>query len=426
MSSVDLTDKVLTFTMLATSEAAFVRHGPMAGDVLMDNDTGTVWFVDTADLDTRIVTAVQQNNYRSDGGSGFDAIDAIQFDTGILYCGNARIFTPSYPTIGDLTSGSATIANVGRADGNGEHLTEILSADYYYVDEIKDRPFDPDESGIASVTIASPGHLTLHGNALYSQSRRRLELFARRLSYPSSGIDDISGVTGAWSMSRALVSGYAGDLYTPGSGSNVDVMFDQSGNGFDFSVPAGSAPTLATVGPNSRAALSFDGSTKRFATATSVMVNLIANNAGYFIGTFVVDNAPNNASAAYDNNAVVTNYSNNDFGIWGKNNTSLLAYNFDNNDDKAPLAFTPGTLYVVEWEHSGGNVRGRINGGSWQTVASGNTNAEYTADRLALFSASSAGLLTQGKFLELAFFNPIPSDADKDTLVADFMAWAGA
>lgn len=184
---VSIIDRALTFTLpsnASTTPSALARRGPLAGDVLMDDVTGTVWFVSAVDTDTLVVQATQQNNYKSDGGGGFDAIDAISFASGTLFCGNARIFTPSFFTTGSLASGSADITNVGRPDGYGLFLDEILVGDYFYVDPLKDHTFNEAEALVSAVDIASPGTITVGDNAVYTQDRKRIELFARQMTYP--------------------------------------------------------------------------------------------------------------------------------------------------------------------------------------------------------------------------------------------------
>lgn len=92
-----------------------------------------------------------------------------------MYCGNSRLFTPRYPTYGDITSGSNVIENVGRADRYGKYLSnDLVVDDYFFVDQIRDYVFSETASVLTAVTNGSPGLLVLEASVRYTQPRKRL------------------------------------------------------------------------------------------------------------------------------------------------------------------------------------------------------------------------------------------------------------
>lgn len=238
----------------------------------------------------------------------------------------------------------------------------------------------------------------------------------------ASALDGLSNLTGAWFPSRRLLSSYAGDLWQL-DGSDVAFVFNQSGDsGRDLAPLSLLPPTASTL--NGRSAVLFDGVDDLFATDTGVMTNLLSASSGYLVCVFQITDAPLNDVTLYANNPIVTDFNDTNLGIFAKNNAELHAYNFDTGVDSAAFVFKPGVVYVMAWEHSGGNLRGRINGGAWETIASGDTDASFGNDRLGIFS-NSGGRRTSGKWVGLVTFSTPPSDAEKDALEANLLALIG-
>ena len=177
----NISGKLLTFMMPPEYAAwQFALVGPNPGDVLMDEETGTVWFVHNVDNNARTVKATLQNNYRSDQSGGYTMLAPINLRSGTLFCGNSRLFTTGYCTVGDLTSGSRTIANVGRADGYGAYLpTDLRAGDLLYIDQHRDFAFSETSATISEVVPGMPGSLRVASAAKYTQTRKRLTTFVR-------------------------------------------------------------------------------------------------------------------------------------------------------------------------------------------------------------------------------------------------------
>lgn len=228
--------------------------------------------------------------------------------------------------------------------------------------------------------------------------------------------------TGAWSMSRNLLDAWVSSLYTE-SGGSVSSLHDQAGGGFDFNQGTSSAqPALSSGGPNGRECLDFDGSNDYLQTLASN--NFFANNAAYMVASFIPVAITKTSSTFYNNHAVVGD-SNGYMGIYaggpGGSPYPVTAYNYDGNADYASeAALVIDELYVVELKHEAGNISVRVNGGTWTSVASGNTTSQTSGFRMGRGYGSSYFNM---KLFELATFSTIPSALDQDAIAADFYDW---
>jgi hypothetical protein len=235
-------------------------------------------------------------------------------------------------------------------------------------------------------------------------------------------LDGLSGLTAAYSLSRELLTSFAGGTKYTTSGSNITNLNDQSGNARNLGTP-GTDPVLVTAGPNSRNASDHGtGGGGRFESAAGdPLSDFITNSAGYIIVSFILDTATANSATPYQNNGIVAD--NGAFvGIFGKNGNSVISYNWDGNADSGSVAATMATAYVAEWRHEGGTLGLRLNGGTETTVASGNTS---TLTGLITLGTGTVAAM-DGKIFEVAFFNTVPSLSERDALAANFKAWIGA
>jgi len=217
LTSAVLVNRVLTVKATGFADDYLVTHyGPLPGDVIYDDPSGSVFFVSARTGDT--VTAILQNNYRPvdpvayaiqetadkvRDGSGWPLNPALaptlavtHFNTfnnrpaalgppgdpaaaglGVLYVVNSRFYTPTGYTLGTLTAASDTITVVGDDTGaNSWVTTDILVDDWMYVDQVIDNWISVVNSKIAAVTAAT---IQLSAN-IGKSARKRLDLFIRK------------------------------------------------------------------------------------------------------------------------------------------------------------------------------------------------------------------------------------------------------
>jgi hypothetical protein len=238
----------------------------------------------------------------------------------------------------------------------------------------------------------------------------------------SPALDGLSGVTGAYSFSRDLLTSFAGGTKYTTSGSNITAWNDQSGNARNLGTP-GTDPVLVTAGPNSRSASSHTSSRPFTSVAGDPLSDFITASDAYVIISFIASSLTGVAASVPDNNGLLSD-SNSRFGIYGKSAGTLHCWNNDGVGDSNSVAISTATAYVVEIRHQGGTLGIRINGGSEATVASGNTNA--LTGTISLANAAGVGLNWFGNIFEAAFFNTVPSLGQRDALAANFKTWIGA
>jgi hypothetical protein len=176
-STPTLVDRTLTMVFNSLPDYHAFTHGLMPGDVLWDDETGTVFFIRSRSTVT--VIAEQQNNYRDDGGGGYEAIDAISLTTGNFYSANTRFYVPEYTMIGALTSGSDTITGVQRDDGFASFIESSIAVnDRIWTDVMKDRIFPEDDNVIDARSNAGQT-ITVSGLAVRTEARKKLSFFMR-------------------------------------------------------------------------------------------------------------------------------------------------------------------------------------------------------------------------------------------------------
>jgi hypothetical protein len=231
------------------------------------------------------------------------------------------------------------------------------------------------------------------------------------------------GPTGAWSMSRKLLSNYAGAFYTDAGGGAISAWLDQSGSSRNLSQgTSGSRPSAATAGGKSRACADFDGTDDLLTGAT--MSNFIAAGTGYLVVSALADVISTDVTSAnngYQNDGIISDDGAN-VGILLRSTGPLaIANNFDgNSDDTGTVATTTGAVHVYEWRHEGGNLYLRVDGGTEASVASGNT----TLTASMIVGRNYSNQYFDGKVFEAAAFNVVPSLSQRDALVSNMLAWA--
>lgn len=174
-TSVSLVGPTLTLVFAARTDAQFMQYGPLPGDVLIDDQTGSVFFVRSRTTTT--VLAELQNNYKVVGGVVTPLV-AFSTTVGNFYYRNSRIYTPTWYTRGDLTAATATITNVGRDDGGTGHVTtDIIANDALLIPTTND--FFMSTSN-AVITVVAATQLTMTGSVARSQTLKQLKWFIRQ------------------------------------------------------------------------------------------------------------------------------------------------------------------------------------------------------------------------------------------------------
>jgi hypothetical protein len=172
----------ITFTSLSDADAA--NRGMNPGDICWDDATGTVFAIRAREQvagvgDSRKLTCEIQNNYRLSGGT-YACIDSFSTSSGNLYFMPCGVYTPTYPTIADITSASPTLAAVGRDDGFGGFTTaDVIVDDRVLIDAHGDR-WVADANNKITAVDAGALTITLAGNAVRSLSRKRIPFFLRQ------------------------------------------------------------------------------------------------------------------------------------------------------------------------------------------------------------------------------------------------------
>ncbi len=239
----------------------------------------------------------------------------------------------------------------------------------------------------------------------------------------SAVLDGVLCVSGAWSMSRQLLSSYL-DPYYEATGSNVSRLYDQSGNERHFADPgSGMRPAVTTAGPNVRDVADFDG-VDDFMTTGLDLSNFTTASASYIILSVIVDAVTLDDVDAQDNHALIGD-AGKKLGIYARNTAelTLYSYNFNGSADSAARAKTLGVPLVISLRHEAGTLYIRTNNGVEVSTASGDTS-DLTGDlQLAL---SGIGQNANMKLFEATTFNCVPPLGTRDAIEQNYMDWIGA
>lgn len=166
----------LVFSSLADWQAE--GEGWMPGDAIYDDVTGTV-FVIRSRSTTTVIAEIQNNYYWT--GSTYSARETeVSTSSGNFYPLNCRVYTPANPIFGDLTAGSTSVTNVGRADGFAGLVNSDIAVDdwIYAIDQVVDYDVGATSAKIAAIH-ASGTPITLGGVAAGTRARKQLQQFIR-------------------------------------------------------------------------------------------------------------------------------------------------------------------------------------------------------------------------------------------------------
>jgi hypothetical protein len=154
------------------------RTGRRPGDVWIDRQTATVFFVTSHDTATRVITLKQQNNFKGNVGAESN-VQALALGAGEFQCISTRRFTPDYPLFVNSTAGSPTLGSAATADGNTAPINGTAGpavGDYFALNNYEDNMVSQDGTTITALTPAGPS-ITMSANALEAQTRKRLLAF---------------------------------------------------------------------------------------------------------------------------------------------------------------------------------------------------------------------------------------------------------
>lgn len=234
-------------------------------------------------------------------------------------------------------------------------------------------------------------------------------LTTAKATTPATPLDGIT-ITAAYSASRSLRAAFTG---YPLVAVNDAVASFRDQVGSQHITGTGSArPALVTV--NGRLAADFDG-VDDIMSAGSAYTNFIAVGAAYACFSIYPDAITSNQSNSYSNHTVFGD-SGDFIGLNLKAGATAIAYNYDGTvDNPTGVAITAGAPHTVEWRHTGGSLDLRVDGGSWSSVASGNTSGGSTLNIGGNINAAATQAFN-GKIAEFVFCQTVPSGANQDAI----------
>jgi hypothetical protein len=226
------------------------------------------------------------------------------------------------------------------------------------------------------------------------------------------------GITGAYSVSRKVISTYGGAFYTL-SGGLVTQLNNQALTGVNLpQAAAGDGAPLANQGARNQICLNFNGA--RLYSVPAV-TSFFTNAIGYFIASVIVSSI---AGVAQDYTAP---------GLFGDTGGYLGLYldgagslkNLHGFNTDAAAEYTPlnsfgsfGVPFIAEWWHSAGQVGCSVNGNDTVTN-SGNTGA--TTFAVYLGYGYSVGLV--GYIFEALFSKVMPTPAQRVYMRQNLLSW---
>jgi hypothetical protein len=233
-----------------------------------------------------------------------------------------------------------------------------------------------------------------------------------------------AGITGAYSVSRKVVTGYSansGAFYHLTSGL-VDTLYNQAATGStnNFTEPtAGERCPLANQGPRNQICLNFNGSRVYLLNAISQVFSAAA---GYFIASVIVSSI---AGAAQDFNApCIMGDSGGYLGLYLDGAGSLKSLHGLNSDATA-AEFTPllsfgsfGIPFIAEWWHSNGQVGCSVNGNDAVTNSTNTSNMTFAAYLGYGFNIGMVGFI-----FEAMYANAMPTAAQRAYMRQNLLSW---
>ena len=223
-------------------------------------------------------------------------------------------------------------------------------------------------------------------------------------------VKNISGITLWLDATTGLFNATSGGSAVTADAASVARWEDQSGNNRHATQSTTTArPALKTSVLNSKNIIRFDG-TDDFVTTGIALGSFMAVSAH---SVFVVGKAASvgtNAATSYENDAFYG-----DTGgyasIYVRSSGLAGTYNWDGNNDTATSSYTIGNNAMFYSEHSGGNLRFRLNGQPESSAASGDRAFSTTLQIGRQFGNNAYNL--NGDIAELIMYNVAVAESDR-------------
>jgi hypothetical protein len=224
-----------------------------------------------------------------------------------------------------------------------------------------------------------------------------------------------TGLTGAWSVARRLLTSWTGVRYTADTldTSRITDISDQTGSSHPFISTGVNMPAVTTVG--SITAGDFVANTSMM--QSSAISNFITVSDGFFVWVGTLDSFPASYARFFHDIAQEV------IALLAVTTGSVaMAVNWDGSNDTASTALATGT-HVITWRHQGGTLAVSVDGGAEVTTSSGNTTTLVAPLQISDVSTGVNGF--DGKFIEMYCWNVVPSAPDRAAIIAQAKAYVG-
>lgn len=224
-----------------------------------------------------------------------------------------------------------------------------------------------------------------------------------------------TGLTGAWSVGRRLLTSWTGVRYTLDAfdATRITNISDQTALSHPFISTGVNMPAVTTVG--SITAGDYVANTTMM--QSSAISNFITVSDGFFVWVGALDSFPASYARFFHDIAQEV------IALLAVTTGSLaMAVNWDGSSDTASTALATGT-HVITWRHQGGTLAVSVDGGTEATTSSGNTTTLVAPLQISDVSTGVNGF--DGKFIEMYCWNVVPSAPDRAAIVAQAKAYVG-
>lgn len=184
-SAYSQTGRELTFTGWSGGDTNFAKYYCQSpGRVFIDSESGIWWYVKSWNYTTGAVVAEALTGWRDLTGENDGANDElyIEFDnsTGSFEFIETGFYTPAEILLGDTTSGSPTVSNLRRPDGDQTWLTgQVAAGDWLWIDPQDAAPLFTLYGNKVTAFDAGAHTMTMAGNATATVTGQRFALFMR-------------------------------------------------------------------------------------------------------------------------------------------------------------------------------------------------------------------------------------------------------
>jgi len=216
-----------------------------------------------------------------------------------------------------------------------------------------------------------------------------------------------TGLTGAWSMHRQLLTSYGG-AFNANTGGLVGTINDQSGGSRNFTAAGVSRPALSTLG--SLTSATFNSTGWPSMTISSALSNFITASAGYWVWVGSIDALPASFCRLFHNLTSET------VGLLILSTNIASAYTDDGGNKQATTALGGTGKHVITWRHESGTLYVSVDGGTEASIAAGNTSA--VTGNMELSNSSTGNNAFDGKFVELYVWSTVPSSGSRTAIIA--------